>query len=57
LEEGNLYSITQANEVESQNKDDKFPLLNNNSDKKSYTTIKKKEKINRNKNANETEQI
>ena len=57
MEEGNLYSITQANEVESQNKDDKFPLLNNNSDKKPYITIKKKERINRNKNANETEQI
>ena len=57
MEQSKLYSITQENAVESQNKDDIFPLLSNNSDSKPYLTINKKEKINRNENVNEKEQI
>ena len=57
MEQSKLYSITQENGVESQNKDDIFPLLMNNSENKSYSTINKKEKVNRNENTKGKEQI
>ena len=57
MEQSKLYSITQNNEDDYQNKDDIFPLLINNSDNKSYLTINKKEKINRSENTNEKVQI
>jgi len=51
------YSTTQINEVESQNKDDIFPLLINNNDNKLYLTINKQEKSNEDENTIEKEQI
>jgi len=53
------YSTTQINEVESQNKDNLFPLLtnNNNNDNKPYLIINKKEKSNKDENTIEKEQI
>ena len=57
VEQGKLNSITQENEIESRNKDDIFPLLIKDSDNKPYLTINEKDKIIRNENVNEKEQI